>query len=225
MDTLLICDAGNSRVVEITAGGEFLRAIAFERYSHLYGIAYCGTKDLIAVSLITRSAKAVVLLQYDSGARKFEVTASFGSEGELPSNPRGVTFTIDGCHLLVVDSGDNRVSKFSATSGAFIAHVVTKPANGISKPWDVLQCEDGSIVVTQAFSVGGSVVCVGADGLTAQEIIIPSTTGGAILTPYSPSYCAPLNGVVVKTHEGAFLLRDAWFASSRHAWLSALSCS
>jgi DNA-binding beta-propeller fold protein YncE len=168
----------------------------------------------------------VELLQYDSGAMKSEVTTSFGTEDEQLSYPRGVTFTLDGCYLLVVDSGNDRVSKFSATSGAFIAHVVTKPENGISNPWDVLQCEDGSIVVTQAFSgSGGSVVCVGADGLTAQEIIIPSTTGGAILTPYSPSYSASLNGVVVKTHEGAFLLRDAWFASSRHAWLSALSCS
>lgn len=52
-DTLLICDRGNHRVVEVTANGAFLRAIAMPYGSHPWGIAYCVTSDVIAVSLFT----------------------------------------------------------------------------------------------------------------------------------------------------------------------------
>jgi hypothetical protein len=68
---------------------------------------------------------------------------------------------------------------------------------------------------TYASIDGGSVVCVGKDGVTVKNDIIPSVS-----LSYSPS----LNGVVVKSLEGGvFLLRDAWMHSSRCAWLSALA--
>jgi DNA-binding beta-propeller fold protein YncE len=154
---------------------------------------------------------------------KPEVTIGTGigsGDGQLYL-PRGVTFTADGRYILVVDGANDRVSKFSAASGAFIAHVATKAVNGIWYPSDVLQCEDGSIVVAHDGS-DASVVCVGEDGVTVKNIIIPSTSGGAVY-PYSFSHSMSLGGVVVKTTRGSFLLRDAWMSSNRSAWLSALA--
>ena len=206
IDTLLMCDAGNDRVVEVTASGVFLRAIAVKKDSCPWGIAYCGTSDVIAVSLY--DAHAVVLLQYESGAVKPEVTIGSGTGASGSGNgqvncPMGVTFTADGHYILVADCDNHRVSKFSAASGAFIAHVATKAANGIRWPSDVLQCEDGSIVVTQGFGTSDpSVVCVGEDGVTVKNIIIPSASGGAF-TPCSLSYSPSLNGVVVKEYGGS----------------------
>ncbi len=121
----------------------------------------------------------------------------------------GVTFTADGRYILVADYNNDRVSKFSADSGAFVAHVIS---NGILHPTDVLQCEDGSIVVTN----WKGVACVGKDGVTVKCITIFS--GGPRSLSYSPS----LNGVVVKCYDGSvFVLRDAWSHSFRCAWVHA----
>jgi hypothetical protein len=159
------------------------------------GIAYCGANDVIAVSL--NCADAVVLLQYESGAVKPEVTIGSSTAGNADGqlfSPMGVTFTTDGRHILVADCWNHRVSKFSAASGAFVAHVIS---NGISYPTDVLQCEDGSIVVAH----GDGVVCVVKDGVTVQSIGVPCI-------PKSLSYSSSLNGVVVKCYDGGvFVLR------------------
>ena len=218
-DTLLICDAYNHRIVEVTASGVFLRAIAVTKGSLPWGIAYCGASDVIAVSLC--NSHEVVLLQYESGAVKPEVTIGSGmgsSDGQL-SRPHGVTFTADGRHILVADWGNDRVSKFSADSGSFIAHAVT---NGISYPRDVLQFGDGSIAVAQGFSGSSSVVCDGVDGGLVHNIIIPSASECAFIV--SLTYSPMLNGAVVKTVDGkVFLLREAWMSSTRCVWLSALT--
>jgi DNA-binding beta-propeller fold protein YncE len=153
VDTLLICDFGNNRVVEVSARGEFMRAIAVE------------------------------------------------------GRPWGITFTADGLYILVADYHNHRVSKFSAASGAFVAQVIS---NGISR--DVLQCEDGSIVVAHS----DGMACVGKDGVTVQNIIISSDV------PCSLSNSPSLNGVVVKCFKGSvFVLRDAWSHSLRCAWVQA----
>jgi DNA-binding beta-propeller fold protein YncE len=223
IDTLLICDTGNDRVVEVTACGVFRRAIALKKGSYPHGIA--ERDGVIAVSLFI--AHTVVLLQYDSGAVKPEVTIGSGmgsGDGQL-RYPHGVTFTADGRCILVADWCNNRVSKFSAASGAFIAHVATEAANGIYNPRDVLQCEDGSIVVAQRMYDGsaGSVVCVGEDGVKVQEIIVPSQSGGTS-SPHSLT-SSPSFGLVVRTNNGrVFLFRDAWISSSRCTWISALCC-
>jgi sugar lactone lactonase YvrE len=208
VNTLLICDYGNDRVVEVTARGEFLRAIVLPEHSGPWGIA--ERDGVIAVSLFRNHA--VVLLQYESGAVKLEVTIGSGTAGNADGQlyqPFGVTFTTDGCHILVADKWNHRVSKFSAASGAFVAHVVS---NGISYPSDVLQCEDGSIVVAHERGV----TCVGKDGVTVKNIIISAFS--SLSLSYSPS----LNGVAVKCGDGGvFVLRDAWSHSLRCEWVHA----
>jgi DNA-binding beta-propeller fold protein YncE len=209
VDTLLICDFGNNRVVEVTVRGEFMRAIALPVDSRPCGIA--ERDGTIAVSLC--GTHAVVLLQYDSGAVKPEVTIGSGTAGDADGQlyrPLGITFTADGLYILVAECWNHRVSKFSAASGAFVTHVVS---NGISYPTNVLQCEDGSIVVAHRKGVA----CVGKDGVTVQHIIISS---GSI--PSSLSNSPSLNGVVVKCRDGSvFVLRDAWSHSLRCEWVHA----
>jgi hypothetical protein len=206
VDTLLITDWGNNRIVEVTACGIFLRAIAVER-RRPWGIA--ERDGVIAVALC--EANAVVLLQYESGAVKPEVTIGSGTAGNADgqlNSPYGVAFTADGHNILVADCWNNRVSKFSAASGAFIAHVVS---NGILSQSDVLQCEDGSIVVTHMKGVA----CVGKDGVTVQNIAISGI-------PWSLSCSPSLNGVLVKCGDGSvFVLRDAWSHSLRCEWVQA----
>jgi DNA-binding beta-propeller fold protein YncE len=207
VDTLLICDFGNNRVVEVTAGGVFLRAIALPEFGYPWGIA--ERDGVIAVSL--QWNHGVVLLQYESGAMKPEVAIGSGTGGNADGqlqNPMGVTFTADGRYILVADYSNHRVSKFSTDSGAFVAHVVS---NGISYPTDVLQCEDGSIVVAH----DDGVVCVGKDDATVPNIAISGN-------PWSLSYSPSLNGVLVKCGDGSvFVLRDAWSHSLRCEWVHA----
>jgi hypothetical protein len=209
VDTLLICDWGNDRVVEVTVCGVFLRAIAVD--GHPWGIA--ERDGVIAVSV----AYAVVLLQYETGAVKPEASIGSGTggyaDGQLDA-PHGVTFTADGRYILVADWFNHRVSKFSAASGAFVAHAATLAANGISYPSDVLQCEDGSIVV----ACNNVVACVRKDGATVQRIYVRD----ARLIPWSLSYSSSLNGVAIKCRNGGvFVLRDAWSHSLRCAWVHA----
>lgn len=221
-DTLLICDSGNDRIVEVTASGVFLRAMPMGSYP--WGIAYCGKSDVIAVTLVRQHS--VILLQYESGLVKPGVTIGSRTAG---NGPMGVAFTADGDGILVVDHHNHRVSKFSAVSGAFITHVATKAANGIFCPVDVLQCEDGSIFVAH-WGAESSVVQVGADGVTVHKRITrlrSSPYDRAASCPISLSYSQSMHGMVVKTLEKGhlFLLRtrDAWVHSSRCAWISSLS--
>jgi hypothetical protein len=100
------------------------------------------------------------------------------------------------------------VSKFSAASGSFVAHVIS---NRITWPTDVLQCEDGSIVVASRYGVAS----VGNAGVTVQSM------GDAVL-PWSLSYSPFLNGVHVNCADGSvFVLRDAWSQSLRCEWVRA----
>jgi DNA-binding beta-propeller fold protein YncE len=129
VDTLLICDWGNDRVVEVSARGEFMRAIAVSRP---WGVA--ERDGVIAVSL--HRNRGVVLLQYESGVVKPKVTIGSGAYGNAyrQLDASGVTFTADGHYILVADYRNHRVSKFSAASGVFVAYVIS---NGISNPSDI----------------------------------------------------------------------------------------
>lgn len=220
VDTLLICDFGNERVVEVSSSGVFLRTIAVR--CSPYGIAYCGARDVIVVSL--HWASNVILLHYETGTLKSETIVGLGTLGDANGGlncPRGVACSADGDYILVADSGNHRVSKFSAASGKFIAHVATSRENGIWLPSDVLECSDGSIVVTQGDDDAcASVICL-KGGSTKHYFLFKSE--GCAVAPWSLAHAPSLHGVLVKTFEGlVFVLRDAWFHSSRAAWVSAV---
>lgn len=204
VETLIIEDW--YRLVEITVFGAFIRIIPLRSFSS--GIAYCAKTDVIAVVHpgIIRMESRIVLLQYTSGALIAET-----AYGQL-TFPTGVTFTVDGDYFLVTDS-NKHLSKFRAATGAFISRVASR-GDG------VLDCEDGTIIVTRGFW-HGHVVSLEADGVTSDEILFRNDHGD-VLRPFSLSYSSSLMGVVVKCMDGSvFLLRDAWVQSSRCAWLLA----
>ena len=118
VDTLLICDFGNDRIVEVTADGKFLRSLALSVGRRPWGVAYCRTHDVIALSL--HWDHTVVMLAYESGAVKRKVTSGHGDG--LLYYPNGVVFTENGRYLLVADWGHSRVGKFCAATGAFVSH-------------------------------------------------------------------------------------------------------
>jgi DNA-binding beta-propeller fold protein YncE len=216
VDTILVCDTGANRVVEISSDGSFLRAIPVPLYSFPNGIAYCNKNDVIAVSLFNFST--VILLRFDCGTIQPEFSIA---HGDLYF-PKGVAFTEDGLHLIVADWGNHRVCKFSASTGAFVALVGT----GIYWPQDVAACNDGTVVVAQGDRTG--VILVVSDGMPTSFIYL-SDPKGPFFLPYSLSYCSLTNDVVVKGRGpapgcggGGFLLRDSWCVSSRCAWLSAV---
>ena len=214
VDTLLICDSGNDRVVEVSADGHFLRHIAVEAGSRPYGVAYCAQRDVIAVSL--HYAHVVLLLQYVSGGG---VLTTIGvprvrgaADGQL-FGPIGLRFTADGARVVVADYYNYRVSMFNADDGTFIAHVATR-ANGtrpLSHPHDVWSCkDDGSVVVVE----DKRVVRIRTDGTV--EVVLDDCAPSSIS-------CSPgLHGIVVTTRKGRVLLiRDAWMCSLRRAWVTA----
>jgi hypothetical protein len=220
LDTLLICDSANDRVVEVTVDGAFIRTLAVRNRSCLSGIAFCQTSDVIAVSLEGRGE--VLLLHFKTGEEISEATIRSNRifACTVPVfNPMGVAFTADGLCLSVADCRNHRVSKFSTVTGAFIAHVATKATHGIWYPKDVQWCEDGSLVIAQQgdFDVSDvappSVVC----GVKRKEIKFPSySSSSTAAIPSSLSFSASLNAVVVKMNDGnIFLLYDAFGFSSR----------
>jgi sugar lactone lactonase YvrE len=213
VDTLLVCDSGNHRVVEVSADGRFLRHIAVEAGGGPYGVAYCGQRDAIAVSL--HRAHVLVLLRYKTGAVLTtigELWVRGASDGQL-FGPIGLRFTADGARIVVADYYNYRVSMFSADDGTFIAHVATR-ANGtrpLSHPHDVWSCkDDDSVLVAE----DRRVVRIRKDGTV--KVVLDDCV------PSSISYSPVLHGNVVTTRKGCVLLiRDEWMSSLRCAWVCA----
>lgn len=201
-ETLLIGDFFNLRLVEVKVTGEFLRAIAIpDRRGKPLQFTYCSKRDIIVVSL---GAHHTVVLDYASG-----LTAT------------GVKITADSDYILFSDFYENSLKKFNAATGAFITDVVLE---GILWPLDVLQMEDGCVLLAQqGCADGNSIVFLGADGSTVEKFFFCSANGN-ILKPVTLSYSPLFHGVIMKCFDGGvYLLRDAWSHSSRCAWLSA-SC-
>ena len=224
VDTVLACDAGRDCVIEISAAGEFLRLIDLSYHnSWPYGVAYCGQRDAIAVSL--HDANSVVLLRFQSA--EFIMRIGSGAPGSADKQlhfPRGIRFTADGRHLLVADCYNHRVGKFSADDGAFVAHVATAAANGIAYPTDVLQREDGVIVVAEGVNVGAGVdtVCGNGSIVFIEKDGVATKYSGLGITPWtlcrSHSFC----GIIVKDLDSARIVmwEDAWYTSRRRAWVA-----
>ena len=216
VDTLLICDYNNHRIVETSVDGRFVRAIAFP--TNPYGVAYCDRSDAIAVSY----AHTVVLLQYACGSPVVQLgcrhvcdSDTRGSEYGRLFCPRGVRFTTDGSRVLVADRGNHRVCKFDATDGTFICHVATKEAHGIELPTDVIESEDGDIVV----ACRGGVVVVKNDEATLMR---PSDNGFRPLSLYSKEGNIWVNETNNMSGRVAIAVPAAvWYSSPRCAWVSA----
>ena len=111
-----VADAGNDRVEEFSAGGEYMRAIKTEAYP--YGIAIDSKGDL----WVTDSEADLVQEFSASGTLITQFGSPGGRDGEL-TYPMGIAIDSKG-DVWVADADNERVEEFSAT-GAFIATVGT----------------------------------------------------------------------------------------------------
>ena len=79
---------------------------------------------------------------------------SIGSKGDGPGhfqNPRGLALTPDGLHLLVVDSGNERVVVLAASDGAWV-RALTGPARTLREPFGVAVVPStGHVLVSDVF--------------------------------------------------------------------------
>jgi DNA-binding beta-propeller fold protein YncE len=172
-DTLLVCDSGNERIVEMSAEGRLIRhlTVGGGEGSRPSGVAYSGKHDLIAVAC---SGHTVVLLRYESGEVVRRIGGMGCTDGKL-NEPAGVRFTADGAHILVADYWNHRVSKFRIADGAFVTNVATEAVHGVTYPFDVLECDDGGSIVV-ACNVDGArgsseaVLCEGSTGRVLANI-------------------------------------------------------
>ena len=214
-DTLLICDFSNDRIVEVGTGAHLVRHIPVPLHSCPRGVAYCGLRDVIAVSLY--QTHAVLLMHYESTAIFARIGGLYGGgQNGFLAYPRGLRFTADGNYVLLADNANSRVSKFDATDGVFVSHIAIATC-GISCPTDVLQRDDGSIVVATLHGV----VCV-RDGIVKTLAI--SEKG---YNPTSLAYVPALgDGVYVSESSAgrgparAYEVMDMWGCCIRSAWVS-----
>lgn len=212
IDTLLICDWGNNRVVEVSTEGALL-GIIFMHNPPIY-IKYCSKRDVIAVTSTVKHTVSV--LQYRSG--RWEPLSVLSTEVGLVY-PGGVEFTQDGACIIVADCGNNRLVQFNTDTGRLVKHLT-----GVSCPKAILLCEDGCLMVASETRTYGSVMFFGVDGIPEAEELVLRSVAGDMLNPISLSYSPLFQGVVANCSNGAVvLLRDAWAHSSRYAWL-AVTC-
>jgi hypothetical protein len=116
---------------------------------------------------------------------------------------------------LVADRGNHRVCKLDATDGTFICHVATKEAHGIMLPTDVVESEDGDIVV----ACRDGVVVVKNDEATLMR---PSDNGFRPLSLYSKEGNIWVNETNnMRGRVAIAVLADAWHSSLRCVWVSA----
>jgi hypothetical protein len=210
-DTLLVCDSGNDRIVEVSDEGRLIRhlTVGGGEGSRPSGVAYSGKHDLIAVAC---SGHTVVLLRYESGEVVRRIGGIGSTDGKL-KGPAGVRFTADGGHIIVADYWNHRVSKFRIADGAFVTNVATEALHGVTYPFDVLECGDGIIVACNVDGARGSSVAVLCEGSSGRVI--------ASIAPWSFAH-SPGSFFVAKEFSGRLVqVADEWFTSLRFAWISA----
>jgi hypothetical protein len=223
VDTLLIGDGGKDQLVEISSEATFLRVLPISTCSittlhRACAIAYCSSRDVIGVTWAI--GDTVLLLDYSSGFSLPQFKIACGDEDGQLCNPSALAFTADGGHVLVADHGNNRVSKFIVPTGEFAGHLI---ADSPLFPRELLCCEDGRVVVVlEGFGGYVVVVCMDEHGqVSSREEVIADYLTSPICTYSLASY---REGIILKARDSGKLLfmRDAWFTSSRHAWVSCL---
>ena len=115
-DTLLIADVdGSGDITEVTATGVPIRTLRTP-YVNIRGIAYDRNEKVIA--LADCLPPNIQVMKY----KPWTVVCAI----DLPEGfVHGVHFTSDGTHVVVADYATTEVTRYDASSGAFVSHVAT----------------------------------------------------------------------------------------------------
>jgi hypothetical protein len=148
--TVLVGSAGNSnyRFIEVDVVSGLLVKIWFTAYNQPYGIA--ATASRIVVTYGGGTGTTWISMHDLSGNILWSVGGTellYGTTtnvGVLLGTPIRVLFSQDGSYLLVAEYASQRVTKWNAVTGAYIASI----GSGYDTPADVIECWTGTGVGT-----------------------------------------------------------------------------
>jgi hypothetical protein len=147
---LLVTDAGHDavHVIDVVGGVHVGYVAAPGAIAGPRGVAARGSLAAVSSWKISWHGENVVRLFEGSGASWTAVRVLAGgfwgrgsADGQL-YGPFGLRFSGDGTELVVADADNHRVSMFRVEDGAFVRQVAT----GLSRPYDVEECEGGWLV-------------------------------------------------------------------------------
>ena len=184
VDTLLIVDAGNLRIVEISVTGTLIRNIAVT----VQPDAVSYSRGVILVSAY--AASTVTKLDYVAASLIQTIVIS-----TVANNAFGTRTSKDGLYFFVAEYANNVVSKWDLNTGVKVSEVATQVANSISNPSDILECDDGSLIIV---SIGtNTLVVVNSAGVTTGTVGSTGSSPGQLNVPFSLAYSSK-HGVLVK---------------------------
>jgi DNA-binding beta-propeller fold protein YncE len=193
-DSVLVAESGNNRVQQVRiVDGSWVRFIG-EGVLKEPQFVDCNA-DVIAVS---EDCHRISVLSWADGS----VRAQFGSRGSGPGQlnwPCGVRLLADGRGLVVADKENHRLCVFTL-SGEFVATVGSRQ-QGLSLPYDVLECaSDGSFIVASFSS--HKLVKLSRDGAKVGVYGKFGDSNGEFIYPTALA-ALPDGGMVVREWEGA----------------------
>jgi len=184
VDTLLIVDAGNLRIVEISVTGTLIRTIAVT----VKPDAVSYSRGVILVSAY--QASTVTKLNYVDASLIQTVVIS-----AVAGNALGTRTSKDGLYFFVSEHANKVVSKWNLNTGVKVSNVATAVANAINGPSDILECDDGSLIIVSQGT--NTLVVVNTAGVTTATVGSAGASTGQLNLPVSLAYSSK-HGVLVK---------------------------
>lgn len=214
VDTLLVCDGGNSRLVEFAIFGTFLRQIPVVQPSHINSIAYCKIRDVIAVVVQTMRC-TVLQLDYESCGNIWPPWSCSVKWGSLSAAYSGC-----GKYLALSNYTCDDLKTYCTTTGAFVDDIRNVLAAEMLRPIKIQPYGNGWLVVNHLAS-GGSVAMRGERSVFVEIDDDRHTIVDVDIAIHSIS--AFDGGVIVLCMDGSVVLfRDQWLHSSKCGWIAAL---
>ena len=217
-ETILVTDARNKRVVELTTSGAFMREIALPTsVGDAHGVAYSPRDDVVAVAF-ERGETRILVLHMGNGAVKYAIARDYVEDVDFEPS---VTFSQDGTSLFFTDILRSRLHEYEASSGDLSYHI-----NCTGDPAGVLCCDDGGFVVACTRGGKGWLEYRDSAGIAWRTVqLTPSPDTDAGDTRCIPSSLSWFGGHVCYTqHIGsARLVHCEWLISQRCAWVTALT--
>ena len=116
-DTIMVCDAGNDRVQELTLAGGFVRSFILK---HPACIAL--QDDLLAISSNNALTAPISIFSYRRGGLLRVMGAIGIGSGQIVERVEGLAFSLDKKRLILADHSGGRLSVFK-TTGQFLDHI------------------------------------------------------------------------------------------------------
>jgi hypothetical protein len=228
---ILVCsgEAAQPLIVEFTVKGQHLRSMR----AHSRGVHIIHDKDVfLTAETNTESTffSGVVVYDYALGTQ-IRIIGCYGSGPGQLNFPCGLALTLDG-HVLVCDSGNQRVCKFNAETGSFVGHVFATP-NQNEYPAAVREQQDGNYLVlctpdSHTDDTSASLYSMRPQGgITDRFILSPleESWGMAFLPQTETLLLAGCSPGFMLSDFMLWALQDGWLQSTRCAFISALVCN